>query len=316
MSSEQYRHRPRRIPAGYLAATLALGLVAGLALQATPDKGAIADPTGDTFGTGTTRIDITGFSAAHAGDELVIDLTFGGQVSPPDSGRDDALTGFVDLDVDRDPTTGGRPLVDFVTGFATGMGTDLYVPLDSFNSGDGMVDLVDDSAVVIGRVSVIFSANGMSLRIPHALLGSGGVVHSAAVVGTLGEANDTVPDGGFIASDGLPMGEPVLLNGDRFRVDLVWRNFEGGGGSGQLAVRSDDSAVFYFFDPLNWEVLVKVLDACHVNGFYWVFAAATTNLEYTLTVTDTETGAVKQYSNPLGTPSPAVTDTGAFATCP
>ena len=316
MSIEQYRYGPRKIPAWSLAAALALGLVVGLATRATPEKGTIADPFGDTFGTGTTRIDITGFSVAQAAGELVIDLTFGGQVSPPDSGRDDALTGFIDLDIDRDPTTGGRPLVDFVTSFATGMGTDLYVPLDSFSSEDGMADLVDDAAATIGRVPVIFSSNGMSLRIPHALLGSNGVVHSAAVVGTLGEANDTVPDGGFVASDGLPMGEPVLLNGDRFRVDLVWRNFEGGGGSGQLAVRSDDSAVFYFFDPLNWEVLIKVLDACQVNGFYWVFAAATTNLEYTLTVTDTETGAVKQYSNPLGTPSPAVTDTGAFATCP
>jgi hypothetical protein len=63
-------------------------------------------------------------------------------------------------------------------------------------------------------------------------------------------------------------------------------------------------------------MLIKVLDGCNINNRYWVFAAATTNVEYTLRVTDTETGASKQYRNPLGQASPAITDTSAFATCP
>ncbi|MCP4658010.1 MAG: hypothetical protein GY856_21585 [bacterium] len=79
---------------------------------------------------------------------------------------------------------------------------------------------------------------------------------------------------------------------------------------------SDDSGLFWFFDPDNWEMLVKVLDACGLNGRYWVFAAATTNVEYTLRVVDTETDSVVEYHNPLGTASPAITDTSAFATCP
>ena len=65
----------------------------------------------------------------------------------------------------------------------------------------------------------------------------------------------------------------------------------------------------------NWEILLKVLDACDFNDRFWVFAAATTNVEYTLRVTDTETGAEKIYINPLGVASPAVTDTDAFL-CP
>ena len=63
-------------------------------------------------------------------------------------------------------------------------------------------------------------------------------------------------------------------------------------------------------------MLVKVLNACGLNQHYWVFSAATTNVEYTLTVTDTQTGDKKTYFNPLGTAAPAVTDTSAFATCP
>ena len=62
--------------------------------------------------------------------------------------------------------------------------------------------------------------------------------------------------------------------------------------------------------------MVKVLDGCGVNGHYWVFAAATTNVEYTLRVEDTATGHVRRYENPLGVSSPAVTDTMAFAGCP
>ena len=67
--------------------------------------------------------------------------------------------------------------------------------------------------------------------------------------------------------------------------------------------------------PGPGEVLVKVLDAC-VFSRYWVFSAATTNVEYTLTVTDTKNGAIKTYHNNQGVSAAAVTDTNAFATCP
>ena len=63
------------------------------------------------------------------------------------------------------------------------------------------------------------------------------------------------------------------------------------------------------------EVLVKVLDGCAINHRFWVFAATTTNVAYVLRVTDTETGQVREYENPLGKPADAITDTAAFATC-
>ncbi len=45
-----------------------------------------------------------------------------------------------------------------------------------------------------------------------------------------------------------------------------------------------------------------------------MLAAATTDVEYTLSVTDTVTGVTREYFNPSGRASPAVIDT--FATCP
>ena len=71
----------------------------------------------------------------------------------------------------------------------------------------------------------------------------------------------------------------------------------------------------WVFSANNWEMLIKVLDGCAINDHYWVFAAATTTVEYTLTVTDTITDVVAEYFNPLGVAAAAVTDTDAFATC-
>ncbi|HVS64057.1 MAG TPA: M64 family metallopeptidase [Thermoanaerobaculia bacterium] len=111
--------------------------------------------------------------------------------------------------------------------------------------------------------------------------------------------------------------ETLCLNRSRFGVEVFWRDFEERSGNAIVVpFRSDDSGLFYVFDPDNWELLVKVLDACSLNGHYWVFAAATTNIEYTLTVRDDLTGAVRSYQNALGTAADAITDTTAFATCP
>jgi hypothetical protein len=111
----------------------------------------------------------------------------------------------------------------------------------------------------------------------------------------------------------------LCLQEGRFTVEVEWRDFDGNTGSGRLvsnAPPSNDSGLFWFFDPTNWELMVKVLDACTFADRFWVFAAATTNVEYTLTVTDTLSGEVRTYANPLGVNAAAVTDTTAFATCP
>ncbi|MEE8523316.1 MAG: PKD domain-containing protein, partial [Thermoanaerobaculia bacterium] len=110
--------------------------------------------------------------------------------------------------------------------------------------------------------------------------------------------------------------ESLCLNSERFRVEVEWSDFEGNQGAGSaVASRTDDSGLFWFFDEANWEMLVKVLDGCGVNGHFWVFSAATTNVAYTLQVIDTETGEVREYTNALGNRAPATADTEAFTTC-
>ena len=107
-----------------------------------------------------------------------------------------------------------------------------------------------------------------------------------------------------------------LGNAGRFRVEVQWTDFVGQQGIGTKVVESGDSGLFWFFDDANWEMLVKVVDGCGFNGHHWVFAAATTNVEYTLTVTDTLRGVEAVYQNPLGVSSAAITDTEALDSCP
>ena len=103
----------------------------------------------------------------------------------------------------------------------------------------------------------------------------------------------------------------------RFEISLIWRDFQGNTGvARQTPASSDSSGVMWFFNEENWELLVKVLDGCDLNQRFWVFAAATTNVEYTLRVRDSETGETVEYFNPLGVASPSITDTDALAVCP
>lgn len=74
---------------------------------------------------------------------------------------------------------------------------------------------------------------------------------------------------------------------------------------------NDNVALLYFFDEHNPEMLVKVLDACAVNGHRWVFMAGITELAMQVTVTETSTGSSKTYSSGPG-PFQPVSDTEAF----
>ncbi len=115
-------------------------------------------------------------------------------------------------------------------------------------------------------------------------------------------------------SDCMDSEAQLCLNKERFKVEVEWEDFNGNTGVGQVVpFGSADSGLLWFFDADNWEMLIKVLDGCSISGSYWVFAAATTNVEYTLRITDTATDSVKSYTNPLGTAAAAITDTGAFS---
>lgn len=112
----------------------------------------------------------------------------------------------------------------------------------------------------------------------------------------------------------VPSATTACLDG-RFGVSVEWRTAVSSGVGTVAGCGTDESALFWFFNPLNWEILVKSVNACGLNDRYWIYSAATTDVFYRMTVTDVH-GASKTYFNYPGAPAPAVTDSEAFATCP
>jgi hypothetical protein len=107
----------------------------------------------------------------------------------------------------------------------------------------------------------------------------------------------------------------LCLAGGRFAVEASWVTTQGTSGLGHAEPLSTDTGTFWFFDEANTELVVKVLDACPVNGHFWVFAGGLTNVFVELTVTDTESGESNTYTNPQETAFQPIQDTDAFDTC-
>ena len=107
----------------------------------------------------------------------------------------------------------------------------------------------------------------------------------------------------------------------RFRIVASYETSQNGGRSGSgnaislFNVGVVHGGVFWFFTADNPELLIKVLPACSVNGHFWVFGSAGTNVGLTITVTDQSTGKQRVYGNTDLNPAQPIQDTGAFA-CP
>ncbi|HEX2645578.1 MAG TPA: fibronectin type III domain-containing protein, partial [Thermoanaerobaculia bacterium] len=110
---------------------------------------------------------------------------------------------------------------------------------------------------------------------------------------------------------GCSGGDALCLSGGRFRVEVDWRDRAGNTGRGQLAQRTDKTATAWFFDSGNVELIVKILDGQTVNGNFWVFAGALSDVEYWIKVTDLQTGRVQLYHNRAGDVR-GFADTSAF----
>ena len=108
----------------------------------------------------------------------------------------------------------------------------------------------------------------------------------------------------------------LCLNDGRFEVVADWTDFDLNEGDATANQINDGSGEFWFFNPNNVELLVKVIDGCDQFGHYWFFAGGLTNVELTLEVTDTLADETLEYENALGDPFAPVLDTTAFATCP
>jgi hypothetical protein len=90
------------------------------------------------------------------------------------------------------------------------------------------------------------------------------------------------------------------LHGGRFHVVAHWQASRGRGGDGQPVALDHASGYFWFFQPDNPEVFVKILDACALSGRYWLFAGGLTNLGVDISFVDDWNDFAIPVVNPRG----------------
>lgn len=113
--------------------------------------------------------------------------------------------------------------------------------------------------------------------------------------------------------------QTACLQNGRFEVKVAWNN-SSDAGSGQVMsfggqrTENDESVFYSFQSPTNFEMGVKMLNACIplFGDKFWVFVSGLTDQGWMVTVRDTLTGAVKTYSNNNGNLSQTFADTSAF----
>jgi hypothetical protein len=117
---------------------------------------------------------------------------------------------------------------------------------------------------------------------------------------------------------GIPQSKTICLK-DRFLVAIDQVSSHATDGiATPVRIGSTDTGLFWFFDEQNWEVMIKILDACGLNDRYWVYAAGLTDRGHRIRILDSrhpELG-IKTYTRALGPPAPAITDTNALGGCP
>ena len=172
------------------------------------------DPQGDVF----LQHDVTKLSLSLDGEDLVVELRFAQEISPPDTDSLNGLVGVIELDLDQNPLTGTRQgaLGSFCSA-SVSLGAEALVDLFGYDSLAGRVPLyaVDDDGTrsLIGTVVASFDQTRVSVRIPIESLGEiDGQVNAAAVVGTWLATSDCAPNSLVVQTGGEaedPLGDTV-----------------------------------------------------------------------------------------------------------
>ncbi len=120
----------------------------------------------------------------------------------------------------------------------------------------------------------------------------------------------------------VPTGPQIAFD-HGYTVSMCVEYLEGGVGPPVMAdaknygLESRESGILYFFGRDNAEVLVKVLDACAIDGHRWVFVAPVTDLAFNLHIDERASGKRWTHRNPKGGQTASTkSDVRAFSCSP
>jgi hypothetical protein len=201
----------------------ALAAAAALLLPATPARAGViyTDPTGDTFGLGgTLRPDITSYTVDldSSPGRAIFTINFANPIFAPSSTASpfQRVTGFIDLDTDRNPLTGIASHINAtgVPGPAVSMGVDYFLDLktEGLPGHSGFVDLKDSTNATIATEAITYGTSSLTVGVDLTQIGSpaGGSFSYAILVGNMVSATDRAPNGPS-GSDSLATPEPTSL---------------------------------------------------------------------------------------------------------
>lgn len=310
-----------------LLALVVLASIGPIAAQAQPGHfGFHEDAAADTAQGFSSKFDLRRVEAFVEGDTLfvAISTTAEDYLFPDrnlsDQANADRFAPRIDLDTDQNASTGSPSTAAAQFGAAPNLGVDYFIDFFSYEDADSTVLVRDSQGASAGlaEVSIGSFLTGVGgrfvfVQIPLAVIGGDdGRVHVSVASGDLFDWADVAPNADYVVSR---LASEILLRNGRFLVTLDWQTKDGGKGAALPVFTSSDSTLLQFFSQDNWEMVVKVLDGCPINGFYWVYYGGPTDVGFTLSVTDLLTGVSRDYVNPVGTAAPAGRDINGFATC-
>ncbi len=267
--------------------------------------------------TGGYSVRVTGSSGTISGP--LANAGESGDGGGPGDGEDDPGTVGLDQLTFTVTEVGGDTVM---VAISRSGGSDGAVSVD-YTTVDGTATAGSDYTAASGTVDFADGEGGTQM-VPVTILDDGDsenaesftfVLSNAAGGADLGDSTATIT----ILDDDTPCvpdASTLCLLDGRFEVTATYAAASGASGQATKIEETDDTGLFWFFNQQNIEIVVKVLDAC-VDPFnrYWVFAGGLTDVAVELTVRDSASGLVSEYSNPQQTPFQPIQDTDAFATC-
>ena len=184
----------------YLSLTLLmLSLILGLAsFHVKPVWAHVyPQPQGDTFGSGPVQLDISSIDAQFNKTYLVFKTTFYTPIQPTHLGAPNSVGGYIDIDSDRNPTTGAVSFIDIFKPPSyppSGLRDEYFISIFFEAGSPGNVGVYNAvSGSLVGIAPITFTPNSYTISVPLASIGGSGLVNYGTIIGTFSEPTDLAP---------------------------------------------------------------------------------------------------------------------------
>lgn len=186
--------------------------VAALLSTAGQARADYVDPLGDTFGAGTH--DIISVEGTFTPIGVRLTVNFAGPIAAPSSFSPNAVVGYIDIDLDQNPATGGTapwggPVAggnSWINFFAPtfpaphntliALGDEIFVDLFSELFHPGFVEVRSAfTGSIVQNVPISYEPASFSVDLTYAALGGDALFHFGVLVGTFSGATDRAPNG-------------------------------------------------------------------------------------------------------------------------